>query len=174
MVLSTALTASFADSAATPALHVKSGSEWTVKAREAGCEIAVSNSDDTLPASRNDDSGTWSGSANGLTMEWTAGANTGLAFLGCFDVAAKKYVGTFSGSTIDTGAVVKGSTPRCSWERRETVVAMRASSFVLAFPPEQAWKHAEPFAEMIFSPIERGRPVAAVLEGRRPSGDCIL
>lgn len=56
---------------------MKNGSEWTVKARQAGCEITVFNSDDTFTAGRNEGSGTWSGGANSLIMEWTAGANSG-------------------------------------------------------------------------------------------------
>ncbi len=98
-----------AATAATPALHIKNSSEWTVEGNKVGCEVVTFSSGGSFVVSGGSVSGVWNGGGAHLVMKWTARGSSGLVFKGTYHSASKAYGGTFSGSAKGKGEVVPGS-----------------------------------------------------------------
>ncbi len=100
-----------ATSAASPALHVKPGSQWTEEVNTGGCAILTFQSNFTV-TDNDGNSGTWRGGGSTLKITWTAGGIAGTSFKGTFTkTPVKEYVGTYHVGPGLTGQVVKGVVP---------------------------------------------------------------
>lgn len=105
-------------SAATPALHVKDGSKWTMGFENGGCEIQTfsSHGSFTFVSDLFGDHGTWSAAGDSLTMKWTGGSEAGWKFKGTYNVSTKAYFGNLGGTAkglqltaiLDKGASTDG------------------------------------------------------------------
>jgi hypothetical protein len=98
MATSFGLAGAGAASAASPALHIKNGSEWNVEPFGEGCEIATFSSNGTF-ITTDTGNGTWSGGAASVSMKWTSGVDSGLRFKGMYVSSSKEYSGKIKGPT---------------------------------------------------------------------------
>lgn len=61
-------------SAASPAPHIKNGSQWTAEVNGGGgCEVNTFAANHTFHGGLYGDKGLWCGGGNKITMTWTAG-----------------------------------------------------------------------------------------------------
>jgi hypothetical protein len=98
-------------SAASPALKVKPGSQWTLEFHgvegTGGCEVDTMASNGTFTSDLFGDSGTWSGGGKTLHMTWTTGSDNGVIFNGTFTTTPRRqYKGSFNSGF--SGAVIEG------------------------------------------------------------------
>jgi hypothetical protein len=71
-------------SAASPALHIKPDSMWTLEVKNGGCEEDIFQSNRTFSSDVGGDAGTWSGCGATIAMNWTSGSDAGQKFSGTF------------------------------------------------------------------------------------------
>jgi len=91
-----------------PALHIKSGGEWTAENVEGGCEVQTFGAG-TFTADIGGDSGSYSSVGTKISETWNAGQDEGLTFKGHYSKSLKEYKGKFGGFDAgDTGFIVKG------------------------------------------------------------------
>lgn len=112
LTASLGLTGVGAASAASPALHIKPGSQWTLEINRGGCEGETFHSNFTFTGQFGGDKGTWSGGGSTLHMTWTAGGHAGWIFTDSTftTTAVKEYKGVLTGGGNSSGAeVVKGA-----------------------------------------------------------------
>ena len=112
MTASVGLAGVGAASAASPALMVKAGSQWTAEVKGASCEIVTFAANGTFSGDMSNDSGTWSGGGKTINLKWTRGHADGLTFNGTFTkTPTKEYKGGFGGLVVGPGQLVKGAVP---------------------------------------------------------------
>jgi hypothetical protein len=100
-------------SGASPALHVKGDSVWTIKENIGLCETNVFSLNGTW-ASPGGDVGIWSGGGSAIKMKWTAGSDQGLKFRGTWVAASKEYSGTIGSDGLFSGAkLIEGAVAGC-------------------------------------------------------------
>lgn len=99
-----------AASAASPALKIKNGAQWTNEVNGGLCEVQTFSSNGTWTSDLYGDSGTWSGGGDRIDIKWTGGDEAGLTFHGPFTTTpTKEYSGKFGGFGVGaTGQEVKG------------------------------------------------------------------
>ena len=103
-----------AATAATPALHVKGGSRWTMKVTSLGCEVESFAANGTFKGDVGSDKGTWTGGHDTLNMKWTKGTMGGATFSGTLRAPDREYEGTFThNGTSQLGELVNGASPGC-------------------------------------------------------------
>jgi hypothetical protein len=100
---------------ATPALHVKPGSKWTLERVGGSCAVWTIGAGDTWTSDMGGNKGTFTGGGHKITATWTAGSNYPASFSGTYHRAAKEYVGpgggNLSGGTFN---LIKGVVP--TWD----------------------------------------------------------
>jgi hypothetical protein len=108
MVTSLGLAGAGAASATGPALHIKSGSPYSIE-WGATCEALTFSSSGTFTSDLFGDSGTWSGGKTTLSMNWTAGSDQDAKFTGTF--AHKDYTGKLKAADKEkfSAIVAKGA-----------------------------------------------------------------
>jgi hypothetical protein len=105
-------TVGFSGAADAAILHVKPGQHWTAYFG-GSCEVETILAGHRFVETTNvlGDSGTYTGGASTITLNWTAGGFQGTTMTGRWNRVAKDYNATFTGTVSATGTFIKGSDP---------------------------------------------------------------
>ncbi len=106
-----------AASAASPALKIKTDSQWTIRINfgngAGACQVDTFAVNDNFTAD-NGDHGKWSGGGHTVSMTWIKG-NEDLTFSGTYTATPKpEYIGKFGGIDAgDKGRLIEGAIAPC-------------------------------------------------------------